>query len=53
MSFVLLLIVLLVCSIGAGYLVARHPLLPEYMTPEADRPVRERVTRLRRKLART
>ena len=53
MSFVALLVLLLVCSIGAGYLVARHPLLPEYMTPEADRPVRERVIRRRKQLAST
>jgi hypothetical protein len=48
MPFPLELAMLLVCSVLTGWHLARNPRLPEYMTSEADRPVRERVQRARR-----
>jgi hypothetical protein len=50
MQFAFELVMLLISSACTGWLLARHPRLPEYMTPEADRPVRERVRRARRLL---
>ena len=44
------LLALLLCALGTGYLLARHPRVPDFMTPEADRPLRECVRRARRLL---
>ena len=38
---------LVVFSTATGWYVGRRPSLPEYMTPEADAPVRARVKQLR------
>ena len=50
MRFATELLALLLCALGTGYLLARHPRVPDFMTPEADRPVRERLRRARRLL---
>jgi len=51
MIFGLELFMFLVCGVCTGWLLARHPRLPEYMTREADRPVRARVRRAREERA--
>lgn len=42
-----------VCSTCAGFLIGRSPSLPDYMTREADTPVRARVMGLRRGFTRS
>lgn len=41
-----------VCSTGFGYLIGKYPPLPDFMTREADQPIRRRVRARRARLAR-